>query len=61
MKEIMQNGTISGFPYPRRPGGSEGVEFREPFMRPFAPCFAQPPECARLYLLDKEVLSHAAS
>ena len=23
----------------RRPGGTEGVEFREPFMRSFAPLF----------------------
>jgi len=35
----MQNSTISGFPDPRHPAGSQGVKFRKPFMRPFAPVF----------------------
>jgi hypothetical protein len=47
----MQNCTISGFPDPRHPARSEGVEFRDPFMWPFATCFCPAPEGPRLYLL----------
>jgi hypothetical protein len=33
-------------------GGSEGVEFRANFMRPFAPRFAYPPKGPRVYLAE---------
>jgi hypothetical protein len=38
-----QNPAILGFPKPCRPAGAEGVEIREPFVRPFAPCFDELP------------------
>jgi hypothetical protein len=53
MKEIVQNCTISGFPNPRHPAGSEGVKFREPFMRTFAPCFASTSKGPRVYVLSQ--------
>jgi hypothetical protein len=36
---MMQSSIISGFTDRRHPAGSQGVEFRDPFMRTFAPCF----------------------
>jgi hypothetical protein len=41
-----------GFAYPAL-AGSQGVEFREPFMRPFAPCFRVAVASLHLYLLSR--------
>jgi hypothetical protein len=53
MQETMQNRTISGFPDSRHPAGSQGVEFQEPFMRTFAPCFASAEDGQPVYLLSR--------
>jgi hypothetical protein len=37
-----------------RSGGSKGVKFRSPFMRPFAPCFASLVSGAQVYLLIRD-------
>ena len=37
----------------RRPGGTEGVEFREPFMRPLAPLFRGQVASLHLYVLKQ--------
>jgi hypothetical protein len=50
----MRNGPISGFPDPRHPDGSQGVKFREPFMRTFAPCFRVEVASLHLYLLGRK-------
>jgi len=47
----MQNSTISGFPDPRHPAGSQGGEISKAFYATFRPCFRVAVASPHLYLL----------